>query len=313
MKKNILVTLIISSLSVSANSSTGDVIHSTGVLAHQVLSQGELAKIKHYEIKKVVSIEKMKEQLKVASRKIKKVNIMSLDFVNKTTKPMDETLLNQKAKKTVTTLKSMEKLLSEEELWGKEVIADSNKYKYKQLVINELNTLSNTLKETRDMRYKVEELISFYSFHVAINTEITETTRKEQLQSLLTAKESEVRKIMEKKILADGFEHNIYYVTNDFIPQKDDLEVLRKIFKAASNIENTIIYITGRADPRGNKKYNDSLARKRAETLKDIAINLNIDPAIIQINSFTSTGNIKSNKELYFFERNSTILIKKTK
>ena len=214
MIKTILATLILSSLSASAMDSSEGKINATGVLAHTVLSQSELAKIKHLEINKVISVEKMKEKINTANNKIKKVNITSLDLLNKSNQPDNDQLQDSVAKKNLINLQSISKLLSEEELWGTDLILTLSEHQFRTLALKETELLSNTLKETREIRNKTEELISFYSFHVAINQEISETTRKENIENLLTAKESEIKDIMERKALGEGFEFNVYYLTN---------------------------------------------------------------------------------------------------
>ena len=109
------------------------------------------------------------------------------------------------------------------------------------------------------------------------------------------------------------FEYNVYYITAHSEPQNEESELLKKVFKSISDLNDIKVEITGRADPRGNREYNNNLARERADVIREIAKESGLKEEQISVSSYVSDVKIKRNRELHFFDRNTTILIRKLK
>ncbi|ELP5898414.1 OmpA family protein [Vibrio vulnificus] len=308
MKRILIASLITSSVSspIMANNESIK-IPATGVIAHTVLSKAELAKIKNFEMKKAIEIAKEKGEISLTEHKTSIVNSAA------------EAYLRQLPESSATTRKKLEDLssqafiLSEGYLWAEDVLEMAKKSAHKQELSIEMEALKARVTQSRKIRNDIETTISALQIELSKNKNIEQIRQIEETKKLLSAKDDELRAIMESKLILGDFEYNVHYITAHSEPQHEESELLRKVFKSISGLKDVKIEITGRADPRGNREYNINLAKERANVIWNIAKESGINEEQIFVNSYVSDVQIKRNRELHFFDRNTTVLIRKIK
>ncbi|HHJ3079579.1 TPA: OmpA family protein [Vibrio parahaemolyticus] len=308
MNRILLVSLIAASISAPLMASNESIkIPATGVIAHSVLSKAELAKVKNFEMKKAIEIAKEKGELSLTEYKTSIINSTA------------EAYLLQLPESSATTRKKLEDLtsqafiLSEGYLWAEDILESAEKSIYKQELKVEVEDLKARLIQSRALRTDVEGAISTLQIELSKTQSLEQKRQTEEAKKLLAAKDDELREIMENKLLIGDFEYNVYYITAHSEPQNEESELLKKVFKSISDLNDIKVEITGRADPRGNREYNNNLARERADVIREIAKESGLKEEQISVSSYVSDVKIKRNRELHFFDRNTTILIRKLK
>ncbi|MEH0791363.1 OmpA family protein [Vibrio parahaemolyticus] len=308
MNRTLLVSLIAASISAPLMASNESIkIPATGVIAHSVLSKVELAKVKNFEMKKAIEIAKEKGELSLTEHKTSIINSTA------------EAYLLQLPESSATTRKKLEDLtsqafiLSEGYLWAEDILEKAEKSIYKQELKVEAEDLKARLIQSRAIRTDVEGAISALQIELSKTQSLEQKRQTEEAKKLLAAKDDELREIMENKLLIGDFEYNVYYITAHSEPQNEESELLKKVFKSISDLNDIKVEITGRADPRGNREYNNNLARERADVIREIAKASGLKEEQISVSSYVSDVKIKRNRELHFFDRNTTILIRKLK
>ncbi|KDM90915.1 OmpA family protein [Photobacterium galatheae] len=306
MNRSLIAILITSGFTVQAHDIiTEKTIPATGVIAHTVLSQVEIAKVKSFELNKAISLEKERSRIKLTLEK--------LSFVNDAT----EEGIQRAKEEDVPTRKKMDiaitdsNILSESFLWADGILEESKKSPYAQYLKHEISNLNTQIIRARAFRNELESLLSFYQMTLSKDQERAREIQKVETKRLLEAKDDELKAMIENKLLIGIFEYNAYYMTSESSPQKDEIELLKKVFSSISDMDHIAIEIIGRADPRGERKYNENLAKTRAEKIKEIAISSGIEANKIKVSSYVSDVRIKKNRELHFFDRNTTITIQK--
>ena len=85
------------------------------------------------------------------------------------------------------------------------------------------------------------------------------------------------------------------------------------ILAAVSKMGDIKVIITGRADPRGDDKYNELLAQDRILFVKNLAIEKGIPFEVITTFNLGEVGGKQANSEDYFFQRHLTLELKKVR
>lgn len=308
MNRILLASLITASISTPLMANDESIkIPATGVIAHSVLSKAELAKVKNFEMKKAIEIAKEKGELSLTEHKTSIINSTA------------ESYLIQLPESSATTRKKLEDLtsqafiLSEGYLWAEDVLEKSEESMYKEQLNIEMEALKARLIQSRAIRTDVEGVISTLQIELSKTQNLEQKRQTEEAKKLLAAKDDELREIMENKLLFGDFEYNVYYITAQSKPQNEESELLKKVFKSISDLKDVKVEITGRADPRGDREYNNNLARERANVIRKIGKESGLKDEQISVSSYVSDVKIKRNRELHFFDRNTTILIRKLK
>ncbi|MCY9861034.1 hypothetical protein OTK49_00565 [Vibrio coralliirubri] len=304
MKSLIAITVAIA-VGTPAFAAQENKIPAVGVLAHTVLSQAEIAKIKNFEIVKALSIEKAKSALDATSLKLTSINENSkekLDTYLDSSEP-----IKTRIQKTY----AVSDLLSDGILWATEVITLTKNHKYINEITPQIDDLNAQISKAKSLKSTAEKQINQLAIEAQRDRQIEIDTNILENKRLLDARDGELKSIIENKLLLGNFEINLYYLTAETKPQKDDAELIAKIFNSVAEIPDVKIDIIGRADPRGNLKYNEKLAKGRAEFISELATNAGFINENIKQTSFVSGGKIHKNRELHFFDRNTTVTIYK--
>lgn len=306
MNRILLTTLIVVGFTTPAlaenNSSK---IPVTGVIAHSVLSKVELAKVKNFEINKAIEIEKEKTKLSLTEHKTTIINSSAEAYLSNLPESSEPIIKRMKD------LSSHANILSEGFLWAEGILDESRESVYKQELTSDLENLNARLIQSRALRNEIEGTLNLLEIELSKIQRLEEKRQSKETKKLLEAKDDELKNILENKLLLGDFEYNIYYITAQSELQREERELLRRIFKSISDIKNISVEITGRADPRGDRTYNENLASERANVIKLLAEEAGVNKKMITVNSYVSDTEIKRNRELHFFDRNSTIIVKK--
>ncbi|KPM98629.1 OmpA family protein [Vibrio alginolyticus] len=111
---------------------------------------------------------------------------------------------------------------------------------------------------------------------------------------------------LNSQIQSGDWTYETFYVTGDDVVNSAQKEVLVALFGIAID-KNLYLKVSGRADPRGDYDYNLELAKKRAENVAKIAKNAGISNEMIKTSYSVTQTEIKNNRELHFFDRNTSI------
>lgn len=305
MKKNVIALTVAIAISTPAMASDDNKIPAVGVLAHTVLSQAEIAKLKHFEINKALSIEKAGSILDTASSKLTAINQSSED------KLIAISTSSEPIRKKIQKAYAVSDLLSDGILWAGEVLTNTEKNPFISELTEKRDELKLQIGNADKLKVEAERQINLLVIEAQRDRQIEIDTNILENKRLLDARESELKSIIQNKLLLGSFEINLYYLTAEFKPQQDDFELISRILKSVTELPDVNVDIIGRADPRGNLKYNERLAKQRAEYIGDIAKEVGINDERVKINSYVSNGEVHKNRELHFFDRNTTVTIYK--
>ena len=166
--------------------------------------------------------------------------------------------------------------------------------------------------EFADVFSRVKKIVKSNSDQaVDLKNTMLESSRDDAVLESINTKAKELSERLKKSLTTGSFTEQLYYITsNDKLTQPQQ-EYMAKLFNLASKYHNIEIFITGRADPRGKKTYNENLAKDRAIYVKQIAIKSGINPDDIHLDSHVTESKVKENSELHFFDRNTTVIIKR--
>ncbi|UKA04572.1 OmpA family protein [Photobacterium damselae] len=139
---------------------------------------------------------------------------------------------------------------------------------------------------------------------------ITSQLNTEQLETIAN-KMKELQSRLKSSLISGSFTEQLYYITSDYKLRNDELKYINQVFKYASKYKNIDVYITGRADPRGTVAFNTKLAANRAKFVERLAISNGIPQSHIHVTSHITNSEINENSELHFFDRNTTVVIKR--
>ena len=129
--------------------------------------------------------------------------------------------------------------------------------------------------------------------------------------SNIKSRTRELSKRLKKSLITGSFVEQLYYITSNAKLTKPQQEYIDQLFKLTSKYKNVEVFITGRADPRGSISYNQHLAKERANIVANIAKKEGILTSDIHVSSHVTNSEIKENSELHFFDRNTTVVIKR--
>ncbi len=278
------------------------------ILTQMVLGQAELAKIKNLDILKEKEKEKLAHELTTIKKRLDVLNDSVTDHF-KAVKSKEMRLITRLKKE-----RGLSSRLVDSFKWAEERLTYSKDNEYFNLVSNQAGELNQSIDLSKKLAMNLSESISMMELNIKLMEKERLNTSKKKMAELSKMKDDELLSEIENKLMFGSYEFNIYYLTADSKPIKEQAELIERIFKSLSNYKTDIsVEIIGRADPRGGYEYNADLAEKRALTIKDIALKAGIDEKMIQHSSFVSKGEVQDNRELHFFDRNTTVTIYKNK
>lgn len=275
-----------------------------GVVAYSVLSQIELAKLNNIELQKAIEVERNIEKLSLATNKLKSTNIE----VSRKIKPHDHTLIKRMPLRDAHTLA---KQLSDGFIWAERVLEEAYSGKYQREYHTYMDLLLVEIEKSMQLREKVDNIIEVS--RVDMLSSQRQLQNSAQANELLEAEANELKKIVEGKLLLGALEQELYYITAEYKLRNEQSLLISRIFGAIANQPDVNVLIIGRADPRGNRTYNEDLARKRANEIVELAGKAAIAGDRITVESYVSSRDIQPNREIHFFDRNTTIKIWRTK
>ncbi|ELP6119175.1 TPA: hypothetical protein I7730_14500 [Vibrio vulnificus] len=154
-------------------------------------------------------------------------------------------------------------------------------------------------KEINEQNHKFNDETYIEGEIELLNAKLVETesqlSKKNQMVAELTS-----------KIQSGDWTYETYYITGDNTVNDSQKEVLAALFNIALE-KNLLLKIEGRADPRGDYDYNLELAKSRAENVEKIAKDVGISDEMITISYSVTETEIQKNRELHFFDRNTSI------
>ena len=134
----------------------------------------------------------------------------------------------------------------------------------------------------------------------------------ESKEQVILSKEQELAELkerLEKRLEVGKITQNYFYKTGDFEIYGEQMTIIADSLRSLSNNKNVKLHIIGRADPRGNKEFNEALAQKRIEFVREIATENGFDDERVSYINMGEVGSEHSDKEMYFFQRHLTVII----
>lgn len=280
-------------------------ISPVGVVAYSVLSQIELAKIENFKIEKAIEVAKVVEKLEVAKAKLGKMNSETELLI---TPKSEDTQVSISIKKAT----SIAGKLSDSFSWAQGILSQAGQGIYASEYQTTMAELSGEIARSKRLRANIERLIALPQPQTVVDNSAeleAELERQKANREMLAAEASELRQLIEGKLLLGAFEHELYYVTADHKLTDDQEALVERIFGVLAEKEGLKIEITGRADPRGNRQYNEKLARSRADEVVGIAKRFGIKDEQISVKSSVTDVKIRKNREMHFFDRNTSLKV----
>ncbi|MDK9793239.1 OmpA family protein [Vibrio sp. D431a] len=181
--------------------------------------------------------------------------------------------------------------------------------KYQPIIKNDDQRLSELeslyMKATFDME----------KADIAHKSEINEiegvVKRTEEVNERYKAELETLREGLAKQLSLGELEQSYYYETAEWELTDEQYKVLSMVFDAVSEMPEVKIKVTGRADPRGNKAYNQTLSEKRAMYIRDMAVAKGILASQIEAVGIGEVGEVSKNREKLFFNRYTSVVISK--
>ncbi len=134
----------------------------------------------------------------------------------------------------------------------------------------------------------------------------------ESKEQVILSKEqelAELRERLEKRLEVGKITQNYFYKTGDFEIYGEQMTIIADSLRSLSNNKSVKLHIIGRADPRGNKEFNEALAQKRIEFVRGVATENGFDDERVSYINMGEVGSEHSDKEMYFFQRHLTVII----
>ena len=196
--------------------------------------------------------------------------------------------------------------ITQEALSSKENVSNHLKSLEKILELRGVST-ADTSKQFENIIAGVKNVIQ--TNDIKNNESTTESTLNNDKLETIAMKMKELQLRLHRSLISGSFTEQLYYITSDYKLRDAELKYINDIFKFASKYNNIDVYITGRADPRGNILYNKKLANNRARFVEQIAINNGIPNDRVHVSSHVTNTKVNENSELHFFDRNTTVVI----
>ncbi|PSV01061.1 OmpA family protein [Photobacterium kishitanii] len=180
-------------------------------------------------------------------------------------------------------------------------------------ISDELNGISRNISNTLDENKNLEKKLKESAKDLENLEKSSQDSQIIDIKALNTLNEKtrELAKKLQQNLITGEFVEQFYYITGNSSLNKSQEEYAGKIFELASKYKNIEVSIVGRADPRGNRDYNEKLAKSRGINIKELAIANGISEGSISMTSYVSSNKIEANREMHFFDRNSTVTIRR--
>ncbi len=135
-----------------------------------------------------------------------------------------------------------------------------------------------------------------------------ELLRKSKTKDLLIA---DLRGELDAQLSLGAVTQRYYFATDSRTLRGEQLEEVTAILEAVAQIDGVELVVTGRADPRGDEKYNVRLAQERIDYVLDLAKGLGVNEKAIYEVNLGEVGGVQDDSEEYFFQRYLTLELKK--